>query len=153
MADTSLSGKKIGLLVWQVSNHWQNKLRFILKKHKMTLNEFLLLESIYELQSKQKTISQNELSIYSGIDTAVVSVVIKNLERKKFIKRITDIDNRKKSIEMLSMGSEQFNIIYPKVITEEQNIFSKLQNEKNNFTNSLRLILGKKLRIKVDNSI
>jgi Transcriptional regulators len=119
----------------------------------MTLNEFLLLESIYELQSKQKTISQNELSIYSGIDTAVVSVVIKNLERKKFIKRITDIDNRKKSIEMLSMGSEQFNIIYPKVITEEQNIFSKLQNEKNNFTNSLRLILGKKLRIKVDNSI
>tara|TARA_B100000029_G_C17580862_1_gene959624 strand:- start:2184 stop:2645 length:462 start_codon:yes stop_codon:yes gene_type:complete len=153
MADTSLSGKKIGLLVWQVSNHWQNKLRFILKNHKMTLNEFLLLESIYELQSKQKTISQNELSIYSGIDTAVVSVVIKNLERKKFIKRITDIDNRKKSIEMLSMGSEQFNIIYPKVITEEQNIFSKLQNEKNNFTNSLRLILGKKLRIKVDNSI
>ena len=37
MADTSLSEKKIGLLIWQVSNYWQNKLRKILKKYNLTL--------------------------------------------------------------------------------------------------------------------
>ena len=31
MADTSLSENKIGLLVWQLSNYWQSKLRKILR--------------------------------------------------------------------------------------------------------------------------
>ena len=34
MADTSLAEKKIGLLVWKLSNHWQSKLRKILKDYK-----------------------------------------------------------------------------------------------------------------------
>ena len=33
MADTSLSENKIGLLIWQMSNYWQSKLRKILKKY------------------------------------------------------------------------------------------------------------------------
>ena len=52
MADTSLSEKKIGLLVWQLSNLWQNKLRHILKYYELTLNEYLVLESINELKKK-----------------------------------------------------------------------------------------------------
>ena len=30
--DTSLSEKKIGLLIWHVSNFWQTKLRYILNQ-------------------------------------------------------------------------------------------------------------------------
>ena len=50
MADTSLSEKKIGLLVWQLSNYWQSNLRKILKTYNLTLNEYLILESIFILQ-------------------------------------------------------------------------------------------------------
>ena len=46
MADTSLSEKKIGLLVWQVSNYWQSKLRKILKNYNLTLNEYLIIKAI-----------------------------------------------------------------------------------------------------------
>jgi len=147
MADTSLSEKKAGLLVWQVANLWQNKLRHILKLYKLTLNEYLILESITELKKQIILLNQNIISSFSGIDVSVVSVVLKLLERKKFIKRTVDKDNRKKTIEMLSMGKKTFNAIYPLIILEEEKIFYKLQNEKKNFSNLLKLILGKKLRI------
>ena len=65
MADTSLAEKKIGLLVWKLSNHWQSKLRKILKDYKLTLNEYLVLESISELSENQKDLSQNEISIFA----------------------------------------------------------------------------------------
>ena len=106
MADTSLSEKKTGLLVWQVSNLWQNKLRYVLKTYKLTLNEYLVLESIIELKKQIILLNQNIISSFSGIDVSVVSVVLKLLERKKFIKRTVDKDNRKKTIEMLSMGKK-----------------------------------------------
>ena len=101
MADTSLSEKKPGLLVWQVSNLWQNKLRHILILYKLTLNEYLVLESVYELKKHIILINQNIISSFSGIDISVVSVVLKLLERKEFIKRTIDKDNRKKTIEII----------------------------------------------------
>ena len=58
MADTSLSEKKIGLLIWQVSNYWQSQLRKILKNYNLTLNEYLIIESIQSL-SKNKRIADN----------------------------------------------------------------------------------------------
>ena len=153
MADTSLSEKKAGLLVWQVSNLWQNKLRHILKLNKLTLNEYLVLESINELKKFIILLNQNSIATFSGIDVSVVSVVLKLLERKKFIKRTIDKDNRKKTIEMLSNGKKTFNEIYPLIIQEEERIFEKLQSEKKNFTNSLKLILGKKLRISANKNL
>ena len=54
MADTSLSEKKIGLLIWHVSNFWQAKLRFILKKYSLSLNEYFILESLILLNNQFK---------------------------------------------------------------------------------------------------
>jgi DNA-binding MarR family transcriptional regulator len=150
MADTSLSEKKIGLLIWQVSNYWQTNLRKILKDYNLTLNEYLILESIKRLQQNKNEIVQNEISIYAGIDISVASVTFKLLESKKLIVRIIKKDNRKKIIEMLVSGNNLYNKISPLVLEKEKNIFDKLQNESNNFTNSLKLILGRSLRIKAN---
>ena len=150
MADTSLAEKKIGLLVWQLSNHWQSKLRKILKDHKLTLNEYLILESISDLSENQKELSQNRISIFAGIDISVASVTFKLLENKKLIARRTKKDNRKKIIEMLVSGNNLYNKINPLILEKEKNIFNKLQNETYNFTNSLKLILGRRLRIKAE---
>ena len=148
MADTSLSEKKLGLLIWQVSNYWQSKLRKILKDFDLTLNEYLILESINKLHNNEKEISQNMISIFAGIDISVASVTFKQLEKKQFIARIIKIDNRKKIIEMLVNGNKIFNKLNPLILEEEERIFSKLQNETQNFTNSLKLVLGRRLRIK-----
>ena len=150
MADTSLSEKKIGLLIWQVSNFWQSNLRKILKNYNLTLNEYLILESIKRLQENKNEIVQNEISIYAGIDISVASVTFKLLENKKLIVRIIKKDNRKKIIEMLGSGNNLYNKIKPLILEKEKNIFNKLQNETYNFTNSLKLILGRSLRIKAN---
>ena len=153
MADTSLAEKKIGILIWLASNFWQSKLRLILKKHNFSLNEYLILESISSLVIKNELISQVNISSYAGIDVSVVSTSLKSLEKKLMVKKIIDKDNRIKIIKMLPEGSKIFNILYPLIISEEEKIFNKLQDEKNNFTNSLRLILGKKIRIRLNNKI
>ena len=148
MADTSLSEKKIGLLVWQLSNYWQSKLRKIVKDYNLTLNEYLILEAIFKLMQNQKGLSQIEISIFSGIDISVASVTFKLLENKKLIIRRTKKDNRKKIVEMLASGINLYKKVSPLVLEEELNIFSKLDNEIHNFKNSLKLLLGKSLRIK-----
>ena len=150
MADTSLSEKKIGLLVWQLSNHWQSKLRKILKDYKLTLNEYLILESISDLSENQEELSQNRISIFSGIDISVASVTFKLLENKKIIARRTKKDNRKKIVEMLASGINLYNKVKPFIIKEELNVFNKLHSEIYNFKNSLKLLLGKSIRIKAE---
>ena len=153
MADTSLSEKKAGLLVWQVSILWQNKLRQILKFYKLTLNEYLILETIKLLKKNYHFPSQINISSFSGIHVSVVSVCLKSLENKTLIKRTVDQDNRKKVINILPSGQKLFDEIFPQINQQENNLFYKLQGEKLNFCNSLKLIIGKKIRIKVEKSL
>ena len=51
---------------------------------------------------------------------------------------------------MLGRGNKLYNKINPLILEKEKNIFNKLQNETYNFTNSLKLILGRSLRIKAN---
>ena len=98
----------------------------------------------------KKEISQIDIANFSGIDVSVASVTFKLLEDKKLVMRDYKNDNRKKNVILSSDGNNLFNIINPKIIKEENIIFAKLQNENYNFTNSLKLILGKSLRIRAN---
>tara|TARA_Y100000590_G_scaffold279054_1_gene313330 strand:- start:916 stop:1377 length:462 start_codon:yes stop_codon:yes gene_type:complete len=150
MADTSLSEKKIGLLIWQVSNYWQSKLRKVLKDHNLTLNEYLIIESIKILNESKTELSQIDISKFSGIDVSVTSVTFKLLENKKLIVRSNKNDNRKKTVEISANGLKLFDRIYPTIVKKEKEIFGKLENENYNFTNSLKLLLGRSLRVRAN---
>ena len=152
MGNSSLSEKKIGLLIWNVSIYWQNKLRLILSQYHLSLNEYLILESLKILKKNINLPSQINISSFSGIDESVVSVCLKSLENKKLIKRTVDQDNRKKVINILPTGQKLFDEIFPKINQQENKLFDKLQSEKLNFCNSLKLILGKNIRIKAEKS-
>ena len=114
----------------------------------ITLNEYLVLESISDLSENKKELSQNEISIFAGIDISVASVTFKLLENKKLIIRRTKNDNRKKIVEMLASGINLYNMVKPLIIKEELNIFYKLNDEIHNFQNLIKLLLGKRVRIK-----
>ena len=150
MADTSSIEDKIGLLIWKASNFWLSKLRKILVPYNLSINEYFILHSIKSLSVKKSNIYQNEISDFIGIDISVTSVTLKLLERKKFISREVKNDNRKKIINMLDEGEAIFKILHPLIEKEEETLFNKLKNETFNFTNSLKLLLGKKIRIKAD---
>ena len=53
-------------------------------------------------------------------------------------------------IEILVKGNNLFQIIQPLIEEEDELVFNKLNNESFNFTNSLKLLLGKKIRIKAE---
>tara|TARA_B110000438_G_C15698275_1_gene599891 strand:+ start:545 stop:1000 length:456 start_codon:yes stop_codon:yes gene_type:complete len=150
MADTSLIENNIGLLIWKTSNYWQSKLRKILSPYRISLNEYLILKSISSLTQLNLNIFQNEIGNFIGIDISVTSVTLKLLEEKKYIKREFIRDNRKKNIIITDEGINLFNVINPLLLKEEQEIFKKLNIETFNFTNSLKLILGRKIRIKAE---
>ena len=148
MADISLIEDKIGILIWKTSNYWQLNLRKILKPYNVSINEYLVLQSILYLLSIKSDLSQTEISELIGIDISVTSVTLKSLELKKYISRKNLNDNRKKIVNILKEGNDIFKIINPLIQKEEQRLFNKLNNETFNFTNSLKLLLGKKIRIK-----
>ena len=147
MADTSLNENRLGLLIWQTSNIWQSKLRKILKNHKISLNEYLIIETLFKLSSLTKTVSQIRIANNSSLDVSVVSTNLTLLENKNLILR-THIDNRSKNILLTDQGLSLITSLIKIIKNEEIDFFNKLGNETFNLTNSLKLLLGKKIRIK-----
>ncbi len=147
MADTSLNEERIGLLIWQASNNWQSNLRKILKKFKISLNEYLILETLVKMDGKFDVISQINISFNSFLDVSVVSTNLKILENKNFIFK-SNIDSRTKNIELSNKGLKLVTNLILLIENEEKKLFEKLGSESFNFKNSLKLLLGKKIRIK-----
>ena len=147
MADTSLNENRLGLLIWQTSNIWQSKLRKILKNHKISLNEYLIIETLFKLSPLTKTVSQIRIANNSSLDVSVVSTNLTLLENKNLILR-THIDNRSKNILLTDQGLSLISSLIKIIKNEEIEFFNKLGNETFNLTNSLKLLLGKKIRIK-----
>ena len=150
MADTSLNEDRLGLLVWQTSNFWQSNLRKIIKIHQISLNEYFIIETIFKLSPLIQHISQITISKNACLDVSVVSSNLIFLEKKKIITKFK-IDNRTNGISLTNKGISLIKSIIDTITNEEIVFFNKLGNETFNFKNSLKLLLGKKIRIKAKN--
>ena len=148
MADTSLNENRLGILIWQSSNLWQSKIRQILKNSDLTFNEYLILETLYKLINEQDNITQQDICKNSSIDRSVVSQKINGLEEKKLLMRSQPKDKRSYGLSLTNNGILLVESLISSVEKQESFIFDKLGSEIFNFTNSLKLILGKKIRIK-----
>ena len=150
MADTSLNENRLALLIWQTSNLWQSKVRNKLKESEITLNEYLILETIYLLQQENINITQQDICKNASIDRSVVSLRVSKLEEKKLISKQQPQDKRSDSLILTTAGNDLINNIIDDIIDLENELFNKLGSEIFNFTNSLKLLLGKKIRIKAE---
>jgi len=148
MADTSLNENRLALLIWQTSNLWQSKVRQKLKESEITLNEYLILETIYLLQQQKINITQKDICINASIDRSVVSLRVSSLEEKKLISKQQPQDKRSDSLILTAAGNDLINNIIDNIVDLENELFNKLGSEIFNFTNSLKLLLGKKIRIR-----
>ena len=150
MADTSLNENRIGLLIWQTSNLWQSILRSKITKFHISFNEYLILETIYKESKILSDISQVDIVKNSFIDKSVVSAKLTQLKNKKLIKKLTPNDNRSNKLELTKEGYNLIEKIILEVSEAENLFFNKLNQETFNFINSLKLLLGKKIRIKAN---
>ena len=150
MADTSLNENRIGLLIWQTSNLWQSNIRKQIAKSNLSFNEYLILETVYNLSKFLTEINQVDIVKHSFIDKSVVSAKLTKLDKKKLIKKMTPNDNRSNKLALTREGKIIVEKIINDVIEVENVFFSKLNQESFNFINSLKLLLGKKIRIKAN---
>ena len=150
MADTSLNENRIGLLIWQTSNLWQAKIRKEISKSNISFNEYIILETIYNLSKFLADINQIDIVKHSFIDKSVVSSKLAQLDKKKLIKKMIPIDNRSNKLSLTKEGNFIVENVIKNVIKAEDIFFSKLNQETFNFINSLKLLLGKKIRIKAN---
>ena len=150
MADTSLNENRIGLLIWQTSNLWQSNIRKQISKSNLSFNEYLILETVYNLSKFLTEINQVDIVKHSFIDKSVVSAKLAKLDKKKLIKKMTPNDNRSNKLALTRDGKIIVEKIINDVIEVENVFFRKLNQESFNFINSLKLLLGKKIRIKAN---
>ncbi len=150
MADTSLNENRIGLLIWQTSNLWQSNIRKQITKSNLSFNEYLILETVYNLSKFLTEINQVDIVKHSFIDKSVVSAKLAKLDKKKLIKKMTPNDNRSNKLALTREGKIIIEKIINDVIEVENVFFRKLNQESFNFINSLKLLLGKKIRIKAN---
>ncbi|MDC0232343.1 hypothetical protein OAJ95_00250 [Pelagibacteraceae bacterium] len=150
MADTSLNENRIGLLIWQTSNLWQSSIRKQIINTNLSFNEYLILETIYNLSKFLTEINQVDIVKHSFIDKSVVSAKLTKLDKKKLIKKMTPNDNRSNKLALTGEGTIIVEKIINDVIEVENIFFRKLNQESFNFINSLKLLLGKKIRIKAN---
>ena len=150
MADTSLNENRIGLLIWQTSNVWQSKIRKQLINFNLSFNEYLILETVYKLSKSLANISQVDIAKHSFVDKSVVSAKLTQLQNKKLINKMTPNDNRSNKLELTRDGKMIVEKIINHVVEVENEFFDKLNQETFNFINSLKLLLGKKIRIKAN---
>ena len=150
MADTSLNENRIGLLIWQTSNLWQSNIRKQIAKSNLSFNEYLILETVYNLSKFLTEINQVDIVKHSFIDKSVVSAKLAKLDKKKLIKKMTPNDNRSNKLALTREGKIIIEKIINDVIEVENVFFRKLNQESFNFINSLKLLLGKKIRIKAN---
>ena len=95
-------------------------------------------------------ISQTDIVYNSFIDKSVVSAKLSQLVKKKLIKKMTSNDNRSNRLILTNVGINIIESIVDEIISTEKNFFGKLNEETFNFINSLKLLLGKKIRIKAN---
>ena len=150
MADTSLNENRVGLLIWQTSNVWQSKIRKELINFNLSFNEYLILETVYKLSKSIANISQVDVAKHSFIDKSVVSAKLTQLQNKKLINKMTPNDNRSNKLALTRDGNMIVEKIINHVVEVENEFFGKLNQETFNFINSLKLLLGKKIRIKAN---
>ncbi len=148
MADTSLNENRLSILIWEISNLWQSKIRKLLKNLNITFNEYLILETLYKLRLNNDIVTQQDICRNSSIDRSVVSLKISILENKKLLNRSQPKDKRSYSLFLTKNGISLVESLINIIEDEENLIFDKLGSEIYNFTNSLKLLLGRKIRIK-----
>ncbi|HSW48125.1 MAG TPA: MarR family winged helix-turn-helix transcriptional regulator [Candidatus Saccharimonadales bacterium] len=76
-----------GFLLWQVTSLWQRSLNRLLKKHKLTQPQYVVLASVQWLSLSSPHVTQSDISSHAKMDKMLVSNLVKTLESKKLINR------------------------------------------------------------------
>ena len=94
-----------GFQMWLVTLAWQRAIRVVLRPFELTHVQFVLLAGVWWLSSRDGDPTQMQLAEHTSTDPMMTSQVLRRLEEKQLIERLTDVvDTRAKRVRLTRSG-------------------------------------------------
>jgi DNA-binding MarR family transcriptional regulator len=138
-----------GAALWRAANRWQRHQRELLEPFRLTPVQYLLLSGLEELSDRGQ-VTQADLAVHCGVDGMTTSQQIRELERKRLVRRDPHArDGRAVAIAPTRQGRQLLNRASPAVAEAEKAFFGALGPDAEAFAVALRLLAGEKPRHRV----
>ncbi len=96
-----------GFLLWHATLRWQRDIAAALAPLGLTHVQFVLLASIWWLNTQGEQPNQMIIATHAGIDIKMTSQVLRTMERKGLVERETDpTDTRAKKLRVTARGAD-----------------------------------------------
>lgn len=123
-----------GLMLWRVTNAWQQAQRAALRPFALTHVQFVLLASLTWLAT-ETPITQRTLADHAHTDPMMTSQVLRTLETKGLIRRPPHPDDaRARALTITAEGVALANAANSAVEEADRTFFAPLANERPRFT-------------------
>lgn len=121
-----------GLLFIRVYNKWHSIITQELRKLGITHPQFVVLTTLNFLSQSEENVTQASIAKLADIDVMSASQIIRGLEKKEFIKRMTNPkDSRANAVVLLPKGQEMVRLALPVVERIDDEFFGVLrENER-----------------------
>ena len=127
-----------GLLLWQVTNRWQQAQRRALKPFKLTHVQFVLLASLTWLEG-DGPVTQRQLADHAATDPMMTSQVLRNLETRRHVRRTRHpADRRAWALAVTAQGRSLANRAVVAVEACDDRFFASLGEGRPQFVEALR---------------
>lgn len=118
-----------GFLLWHVSTVWRSSIEAVLLPLSLTHPQFVVLATLGWLTRKGDRVTQAAVGKMAGLDPNTTSQILRGLETKRLIKRITSADVRAKNPLLTTKGSEILIKALPAVERADAQFFKMLSNK------------------------
>jgi DNA-binding MarR family transcriptional regulator len=127
-----------GLLLWQVTNRWQQAQRAALKPFGLTHAQFVLLASLTWLDV-DTPVTQRQLADHAATDPMMTSQVLRTLESRRLVTRTPHPeDQRAWALAVTARGRSLANRAVVAVEACDERFFARLGKSKPRFVEALR---------------
>ena len=126
----------------QVMHLMQKTMRESLVDFDLTNTQFTLLMGLTVLTQKSKCVTQMDLANYLKLDKMMVSEVLRTLEKKGYILRVDNPnDKRAKSLIVTDKGVKLNGMALEKAVAIDERFFAVLGDDKDEFVRMLKKFL------------
>jgi DNA-binding MarR family transcriptional regulator len=133
-------------LLWRAANAWQREVRGIVKSQGLTQAQFVLLLGLCHLEERSgaapTAITQRALAEYCGVDTAMASQVLRQLEAAGHLRRAPGADARSRALHLSASGQRAVDDIAPEVGAADARFFAVLGENAEMFKAALQVLIG-----------
>jgi DNA-binding MarR family transcriptional regulator len=132
-----------GYLMWQATNLWQRRQREALKSLGLSHAQFVLLAGVTWLADREESVSQVKLARHAKTDPMMTSQVLRTLQEKKLVRRITHpVDSRAKALMPTAAGRRLVRQAMYLVERADQDFFAPIGGDVTRLSAMLRAVTG-----------